>query len=305
MKSLPIFLLMALLFASCRVQRIPEAGKAVCYVRQNANLELYADSVDLELLPVKNTYVTLRRGTQVAVAEWEIHPEDSIDTVWVKVVHNAELQGWISQKHLHEAFVPTDSISQFIHFFSGIHPFYLLAPALLYVVFVLLRVRAKKTVHIPLFRDIESLYPMSLCLLVSAAAVIYATVQSFMPDVWLVYYYSPTLSPSDVPGVLSFFLVVLWLALIVGLAAVDEAFKKLPPFEAVLYLWGLGAFSIFCYFFFVSLTEYYVGYFALIALVVLYAKRVSHLHGLVYHCGNCGQVMREKGICPRCGARND
>ena len=45
----------------------------------NTNLEVLADSVNLACLPVKDCYNMLYRGDRVVVAEFAIHPADSVD----------------------------------------------------------------------------------------------------------------------------------------------------------------------------------------------------------------------------------
>ena len=52
------------------------------------------------------------------MAEFAVHPADSVDSVWVKLAHTQDEQGWVREKELKKSFVPTDSISQAIHLFS-------------------------------------------------------------------------------------------------------------------------------------------------------------------------------------------
>ena len=87
----------------------------------NTNLEVLADSVNLACLPVKDCYNMLYRGDRVVVAEFAIHPADSVDSVWVKLAHSQEMQGWLRESEMMHAFVPTDSISQAIYLFSDTH----------------------------------------------------------------------------------------------------------------------------------------------------------------------------------------
>lgn len=67
----------------------------------------------------------LYRGDRVVVAEFAIHPADSVDSVWVKLAHSQEVQGWLRESEMMHAFVPTDSISQAIYLFSDTHASYL------------------------------------------------------------------------------------------------------------------------------------------------------------------------------------
>lgn len=41
----------------------------------------------MECLPIKDTYIALYKGDRVVVAEFAIHPADSVDSVWVKLAH--------------------------------------------------------------------------------------------------------------------------------------------------------------------------------------------------------------------------
>lgn len=100
----------------------------------NTNLELTADSILLECLPIKDTYINLYRGDRVVVAEFAVHPADSVDSVWVKLAHTQDEQGWIREVELKRSFVPTDSISQAIHLFSDTYASYFV------VIFALLSV---------------------------------------------------------------------------------------------------------------------------------------------------------------------
>ena len=54
----------------------------------NTNLEVQDDSVTIACLPVKDCYNTLYKGDRVVVAEFAIHPADSVDSVWVKLAHS-------------------------------------------------------------------------------------------------------------------------------------------------------------------------------------------------------------------------
>ena len=67
----------------------------------NTNLEVTTDSVTMECLPIKDTYIALYKGDRVVVAEFAIHPADSVDSVWVKLAHTQEEQGWIPVSYTH------------------------------------------------------------------------------------------------------------------------------------------------------------------------------------------------------------
>ena len=121
----------------------------------------------MECLPIKDTYIALYKGDRVVVAEFAIHPADSVDSVWVKLAHTQEEQGWIRETELKESFVPTDSISQAIHFFSDTHASYFMIIFALFVGVYLFRAFRRKQLQMVYFNDIDSIYPLFLCLLMA------------------------------------------------------------------------------------------------------------------------------------------
>ena len=154
--------------------------------------------------------------------------------------------------------------------------------------------------------DIDSLYPMLLCLLMAFCATMYESMQMFAPDTWQHFYFNPTLSPLHVPPVLAFFLAGLWLFIVVLLAAIDDSFRQLSFTTAVVYLLGLAACCIFCYVLFMFTTRIYIGYLLLAGMSWLFARRAwQSLSTPHYRCGRCGCKLLRKGVCPRCGAVNE
>lgn len=269
------------------------------------NLQLEADSIDLECLPIKDAYCRLWRGDRVVVAEFAVYPTDSVDSVWVKLAHTQEEQGWLRQSTMMGAFVPTDSVSQAIHLFSDTHAQTFIFIFTLFVMLWLVNLYRKRGMKLVYFADIDSIYPLLLCLLMAFCATIYETMQVWAPDTWQRFYFNPTLSPFKVPFILSLFLAGLWLFLIVFLAVLDDIFRQLSPFMAFFYLVGLATGCIFCYFFFILTTKIYIGYFFFAAFLYLFLRRLrSTLLSDRYYCGHCGTKLQRKGVCPRCGAVN-
>ncbi len=271
----------------------------------NSNLQVISDSVTIASLPVKDRYYTLHYGDRVVVAEFAIHPKDSVDTVWVKLAHTQDIQGWIRQTDLKQAFVPTDSISQFIYLFSDTHASYFVVVFALFIAAWVFRLFRRKQLKLVYFNDIESIYPLLLCLLMAFSATIYETMQVFVPETWEHFYFNPTLSPFKVPPILSVFLLSIWCFVLVLLAAMDDVFHQLSPEEAVFYLLGLASCCIFCYFFFILTTHIYLGYFFLLVFIWAFFQKVHRT--LIYHyrCGQCGVRLKVKGKCPNCGAINE
>lgn len=270
----------------------------------NANFEVGVDSLLLECLPIKNTFVKLRKGDRVVVAEFAVHPSDTVGQVWVKLAHTQKEQGWIREKEMLTTFVPVDSISQAIHFFSNTHVSYFILIFTLFVGAYLFRLFRRKQLQMVYFNDIASIYPLLLCLLMAFSATIYESMQIFVPETWQHYYYNPTLSPFNVPFVLSAFLVSIWLFIIVLLAVLDDLFHQLAPDAAIFYLLGLLSCCIFCYFFFILMTHFYIGYLFLLCFMALFVRKLLTHRSYKYRCGHCGVKLREKGVCPHCGAIN-
>lgn len=272
----------------------------------NLNLIVETDSINLACLPLKDCTNMVYQGDHVVVAEFAIDPTDSVDSVWVKLAHSQKVQGWVHEKDLKANFVPVDIISQGIYFFSHTHAATFIIIFAVFLSVWLYRTFKQKRYPLVYFNDIDSLYPLFLCLLVSATATLYESMQLFTPDTWEMFYYNPTLSPLKVPFIISLFLVGFWMILIVLIAAVSETFKLLYPSAAVFYLLGLGASCVFCYFFFIYTTRIYVGYLFLAFLLAAFIYRaVQRLHTPDYVCGKCGQKLSSKGICPHCGALNE
>lgn len=272
----------------------------------DTNLELHADSVDLFCLPLKNSFVRLKRGEQVVVAETNLHPNDSVDVHWVKLAASEQKQGWIRESEMKTLFVPTDSVSQFIHVFSHTNVPGFLAICTLFLAVWLMQIWRKKKMKLVWFNDIDTTYPLFLCLLMAFCATIYETMQVFMPEVWERFYFNPSLSPLDVPWILSLFLIGIWLFIIVLIAVIDVVFRRLQPAAALFYMLSLAAACIFCYFFFILTTSIYVGYLFLGMFLVLFLRRLFiSLRTVTYSCGRCGHRMHSKGRCPHCGVLNE
>ena len=62
---------------------------------------------------------------------------------------------------------------------------------------------------------------------------------------------------------------------------------------------------IFFYLFFTFTTYYYLGYPCLLVYAVWSFNRIKHASRYKFSCGNCGAKMKNKGVCPHCGAVNE
>lgn len=279
----------------------------------NFNFLVVSDSLELQMeQPLHNqpqpeapSWQRVRKSDRLVVADIAVIPEDSVDSVWVKVARDQYTMGWVHEQELLRQVVPADSISQFIHVFSNRHLIcFLVLLLIVLAVFVVRRLRRKRfrIVH---FDDIGSCYPTLLCLCLSLAAVLYASIQHFVPDTWVEYYFHPTLNPFLLPPVLGAFIASVWLALLLAVASVEDVLRQLPLSEAVLYLLALLGVCAVCYLFFSVTTLFYAGY----PCLLLYAGFALHQYyrraRCAYLCGKCGAKIRQKGRCPYCGAVNE
>ena len=277
------------------------------------NFELSVDSLMLQSsqplhnLPVDTAceQLSIRMGDPLVVAEMLVIPEDSVDSVWVKLARDQFTMGWTHQRNFLESVVPDDPISQFIHLFSIRHLglfgilFAVSLIALLYQIF------SRKQPHVFFLRDILSPYPTFLLITLAASALLYAGIQHYVPETWMLYYYHPTLNPFGLPLILSLFLCSVWVLLVLGIATIDEVRRLLPTGEALLYLLSLLGCCILCYLLFtlaaLSPGISYVLFSAFVFILLLRYWRNSRARFL---CGSCGKRLKSLGECPYCGAGN-
>ena len=244
------------------------------------------------------------RHSVLVVADIRIVSCDSIDSVWVQVATEQSEFGWTRESSLIPKVVPADTISQFILFFSNSHLIIFLV--VIGVITVSYWIRHLLALRAPIvhFRDINSFYPTLLTILVAASATYYAHLQLFYPEMWRHFYYHPTLNPFILPFQLGIFLLMVWMMLIVAIAAVDDVRHQLPFGNAVLYLSGLMAVCAANYIIYSIATLYYIGYALLVAYVSFALYRFWKYSRKPFRCGKCGAQMHSKGKCPSCGAEN-
>ena len=292
-----------------------------CYYREEDatlyevgdNFELCVDSLSLQSsqplhnLPVDtlSEQLTVYYNDQLVVAETLVIPEDSVDSVWVKLARDQFTMGWTHQRDFQASVVPDDPISQFIHLFSIRHLGVFLIVFLVSLIVLLWQVFGKRKPHVFFLRDILSPYPTYLLITLALSALLYAGIQHYVPETWVLYYYHPTLNPFGLPLILSLFLCSVWVLFVLTIATIDEVFRQLPVTEAVLYLVSLLGCCILCYLLFtLAALSPGVSYilFALFILVLL--LRYFRHSRPQFLCGSCGKRMKELGKCPHCGAEN-
>lgn len=87
-----------------KTDSVPEALHKRAYAL-SSNFEVEADTLWLHQLPFMDT-IPVVKGNQLVVAEFDVHPQDSVDSVWVKVARDQETIGWIQEHKLLENIVP-------------------------------------------------------------------------------------------------------------------------------------------------------------------------------------------------------
>ena len=246
--------------------------------------------------------IAVMRDDGIVVADILTLPADSVDSVWVQVARDEATVGWIHESEMLLQVAPDNPISYFIDFFSSTHQLILMAMIICpMAVLVIVRLRRHRApmVH---FNDIGSFYPSLLVLLVAVSAVFYSSIQLYAPDSWRHFYYHPTLNPFSLPLHLALFVASVWAILIAAVATFDDV-RRLSFGDALLYWIGLVGVCAVVYVVFTVTTLYYIGYPLLIAYAVFAIGR--YLKGRNrFTCGQCGQPLRNKGVCPHCGAKN-
>ena len=286
--------------------------KATHHYSSNYNFVVKADSLVLSKLQPEETLSHLQEDSLVVykndhlvVADIRIMSADSIDSVWVQVARDQQTFGWIHESKLLPNVVPDDPISLFISTFSDIHLLVFLVIIVLISVYYIMRKLLSASLPIVHLRDINSIYPTLLVLLVATSATFYASIQLFAPQVWHHFYFHPTLNPFSVPLPLNLFLLSVWAILLIGLAAIDDVRHLLPLGDAVLYLCGLAAVCAVNYIIFSISTLYYIGYPLLIVYVYWAIKRYVKMPRIKFVCGNCGMPLEKSRRCKHCGALNE
>ena len=278
----------------------------------NDNFFLTADSMRLQTqeplhnMPIDtlSDSIMLFYNDPLVVAQIVVIPEDSIDSVWVKVARDQFAQGWIHQSDFLPNVIPDDPISEFIYLFSQRHLWFFMG--LVFAVLIVLVVLQIRHSHynIIFVRDISSFYPTMLTVSLSSSALLYASIQRLVPETWVMYYYHPTLNPFDLPLILGLFIASIWLLVVLVIATLDEVFTLLPIPEAILYLFSLLGVCVVCYMVFSLPVLGWLGYILYIIVSVALIWRYIKCFRTRCLCGKCGAKMHGKGRCTRCKTIN-
>lgn len=267
-----------------------------------SNFEVTDESLSLQQWPLTDE-IPLHRGDEVVVAERMVVGADSAEVVWVKLARDQVTMGWVPEESLHGHLLPDDSVSRFIYFFSHSHGvMFMLVLGLFGLGFVWRSVRLRE-LHWSWFRQIDSIYSDGFLWLLATTAFLYALIQHFAPTVWEQFYYHPSLNPLDLAPLLSFFMLLVWGTVWVGVAVVDELYHQSRIDTAYFYGLALLSGGILLYLLFTYL-PFYLGFPAWMAYSVLCYRRLRYHLRFRYICGKCGAKMTQKGVCPVCGTLN-
>ena len=226
---------------------------------------------------VRGDSVWLRSGDEVVVAQIAVIPEDSVDTVWVKLARDQTTQGWVREGCMMESVVPGDPISEFINLFSSRHTSCVMGVSLL-MPLVWLWMKSKRyrmpVVH---YDDIGSGYPAAFCLTLSASALLYAWIQKYHAEAWQEYYFHPSLNPFGQPWIVALFLCSVWALTVMALATADEMLRLLKGRGLLFYGATLVAVAMVDYMFFTVAPFPWVGVpcfiiYLIYALYQMYGK---------------------------------
>lgn len=307
MRKVCFFFMALVLLTACYYPADETALYAV-----NDNFFLTADSMWLQTqeplhnMPIDtlSDSVLLYYDDPLVVAQIVVIPEDSIDSVWVKVARDQFSQGWIHQSTFLSSVVPDDPISEFIYLFSQRHLWYFLGFVFVVLVVVVCMQVRHYHYHMLFVRDISSFYPTMLTVALSSSAILYASIQRLVPETWVHYYYHPSLNPFDLPFILGLFIASIWLLLVLIIATIDEVLTLLPIPEGILYLFSLLGICVICYLVFSQPVLGWVGYLLYIVFSIALVWRYLTCFRANYLCGRCGAKMHGKGRCIRCKTIN-
>lgn len=244
---------------------------------ENFNFLVKADS--LTLIPREGDLITdtcrVYAGDVIAVAAIKAMPNDSIDSIWVKVASSQYTMGWIPEQELLRGTTPDDTISEILDALSSSRIIWM--TALISLGAIALIFGKRKRFEKPLilrFEEMNSIYPPLFLLLVALMASLYASVQNFVPEFWQEYYFHPTLNPLMLPHVMAALVVIMWLVIITFIAVIDEVYNRFSFQQGITYLAELIGAAMLIYLVISWTTFVYIGYILLLVLTILLLRRI-------------------------------
>jgi len=204
---------------------------------------------------------------------------NQVDTIWVKVAHDQNTIGWISEKELLRNASPRDPISQILYSLSGSRGIWMSIFAAFGLGAFFIRRGKNKKLQLIRLDQMRSPYPSLFLTLIALMASIYASIQNFAPEYWQEYYFHPTLNPLILPPIMAILVILVWLLIITFIAVCDEVYHNLELFPGATYLFELLGVGMLVYLLISWTTLIYVGYLLLPILLyefyIIYTEIIS------------------------------
>ena len=242
----------------------------------NFNFVVKADSIMLVPregdVSIDTCYV--KEGGLVAVAAVSNH----IDTLWVKVAHDQYTMGWIPESELLKHSSPDDPISEILYALSGSRGIWMSILAVIGLCAFFVKRGKTNQLRLTQLEQMQSPYPSLFLALIAAMAVLYATIQNFIPEYWQEYYFHPSLNPLMLPPIMASLVVLVWLLIITFIAVCDEVYHKFDVLDGAIYIFELLGVGMIVYLIISWTTIIYIGYlFTPIFLRLLYKRFKTNL----------------------------
>lgn len=229
---------------------------------ENFNFMVKADS--LMLIPREGDLIQdtckVYRDELIAVAEIKYIPNDSIDSIWVKVAHDQLTMGWVPEHELLQGAIPNDQISSLLYAMTNSRVFWMSALILFGLCAYFFHQGESRQLYLLKFEEMDSIYPFLFLALVGIMASVYASIQNFTPEYWQEYYYHPVLSPVGLPLIMAILVTLVWMVIIVFIAVVDEVYHHFYFVPGMAYIFELLGLAMFVYLVISWSTLLYIGY---------------------------------------------
>ena len=223
----------------------------------NFNFVVKADSI--MLIPREGDagdtcYV--KDGELIAVAAISNH----IDTLWVKVAHDQRTMGWIAESELLKHSSPDDPISEILYALSGSRGIWMSILAAIGLSAFFVKQRKNNRMRLFSLEQMQSPYPSMFLALIAVMAVLYSSVQNFVPEYWQEYYFHPSLNPLMLPPLMATLVVCVWLLIITFIAVCDEVYHHFDVLDGAIYIFELLGIGMIVYLAVSWTTIIFIGY---------------------------------------------
>ncbi len=223
----------------------------------NFNFVVKADSI--MLIPREGDVgdtCYVKDGELIAVAAISNH----IDTLWVKVAHDQRTMGWIAESELLKHSSPDDPISEILYALSGSRGIWMSILAAIGLSAFFVKQRKNNRMRLFSLEQMQSPYPSMFLALIAVMAVLYSSVQNFVPEYWQEYYFHPSLNPLMLPPLMATLVVCVWLLIITFIAVCDEVYHHFDVLDGAIYIFELLGIGMIVYLAVSWTTIIFIGY---------------------------------------------